>query len=71
MGVEFGSKEEHNMTNDHPDECVENQYPTEGDVGQVKNDQGQAIACEVALESELSCDKTGMEGCQYLDPGIW
>ena len=52
-------KEEHNVTVDHPDKCEEIQYPAEGDVGQVNDDQGQAIACEVTLETELSCDTTG------------
>ena len=52
-------KEEHKVTVDLPDKCVEIQYPTKGDVGQVNDDQGKAVACEVALESELSCDKTG------------
>ena len=51
--------EEQNETVDLPDKCVEIKDPTEGDVGQVNDDQGQAVTCKVALESELSSDKTG------------
>ena len=52
-------KEEQNVTVDYPEECVQIKDPTKGDVGQVNDDQGLVIACEVALETELSCDKTG------------
>ena len=52
-------QEEQNETIELPHKCVEIKDPTEGDVGQVKDDQGEAIACKVALESKLSCDKTG------------
>ena len=56
----FGDiKEEQSVTVDYPDDCVEIKDPTEGDAGQVKDDQGKAVDCKVALESELSCDETG------------
>ena len=58
-GASGDIKEELSVTVDYPEECVEIKDPTEGDAGQVKDDQGKAVDCKVALESELSCDETG------------
>ena len=44
MDANFGNKNEQNVTVNLPDKCVEIQYPTEGYVCQVKDDQGQAVA---------------------------
>ena len=49
---------EQNVTVDPANKCVRIRYPTKGDLCQMRDNRGQAIACAAALERKLSCDKT-------------
>ena len=47
-----------NVNVDPAKKCVRIWYPTKGDLRQMRDNRGQAIACAAALERKLSRDKT-------------